>query len=230
MNRIKTLAIALFAILTVCTAEAQSIVKQDVTMDDFIKHLNRTGTVYQTVGEVQGDYIQYLNQSGVKAFAFDIISMKMNKYEFIIPVIMKYENGETVNLTQNKGYMYVNHVAPHLTVGISSINDSTMQSHLYFGDSDSDSMHEAGLSYWKIPFKMVHGSYYIDSTPFAQPKELKLDEFIPLMAVSSGWYDEENECIKNCDVVEFDPQNYLNTETFKKSPLIYVIGLKCLKR
>ena len=224
MNRIKTLAIALCAMLTICTAQAQSIVKQDATMDDYIKLLN----AHQTEVGVQGDYIQRLNNAGFKTFAFDISSLKKNNYEFILPFLMKYENGESEKVETSFGYMP--NFAPRLTVGISPKNDSTMQFHIYMGDAeDSDGANDSGTSRL-IPFKMVHGGYHIVSTPFIQSKELKLGEFIPLMAVSSGWYDKENECVKNCDVVDFDPNNYLDTETFKKSPLIYIIGVKCIKK
>ena len=49
-----------------------------------------------------------------------------------------------------------------------------------------------------------------------------------LVAISSYWYDKEDKMVRNCDVNEFD-KDYLNTATFKYSPLIYVIGVKCKK-
>ncbi len=216
MNRIKTLAIALGAMLTVCTAQAQSIVKQDATMDDYIKLLN----TQQTEVGVQGDKIQLLNNAGFKTFAFDISSMGKNKYAFT-SVIKKYEDGKTENLLQMYENFAIYTRATHFNVGVNPINDSTLRCQLYWGTEGFTPV---------ASLKKVHGSYHIVSTPFVLSKELKLGEFIPLLAVSSGWYDEENECVKNCDVVEFDPENYLDTETFKKSPLIYVIGVKCMKR
>ena len=223
MNRIKALAIALFAILTIGTAQAQSIVNQNATMEDFFQLINRADVAQQTEVEGQGDNIQRLNHAGFKLFAFDISPMEMDMYGYR-PAIMKYENGKTEDLLQDMWMGSFYRVPSRYTrcvVGVSPLNESTLRGYI--------NLSGLGRGH-NMPFKMVHGSYHIVATPFVLPKEVKWNEFIPLMAVSSGWYDEENECIKNCDVVEFDPQNYLNTETFKKSPLIYVIGLKCLKR
>ena len=220
MDRIKALAIALLAMLTVCTAQAQSIIPQNATTDDYIQLFNRAVTAQQAEVEVQGDNIQRLNHAGFEAFAFDISSMEMDKYD-VRPVIMKYEDGEMEKFLQkmeNWGSK-LSIKSPRFIVGISPRNDSSLQCHLFWGGVGIKPL---------IRFKMVHGCYHIVSTPFVLPKELKLNEFIPLMAVSSGWYDEDNECVRNCDVDEFD-SNYLETATFKNSPLIYVIGVTCWK-
>ena len=98
MNRIKTLAIALGAMLTVCIAQAQSIVKQDATMEEFFQLINRSDVTQQAEVEGQGDNIQRLNHAGFKLFAFDISPMEMDKYGFR-PAIMKYENGKIIAVT-----------------------------------------------------------------------------------------------------------------------------------
>ncbi|MBO7462639.1 MAG: DUF5041 domain-containing protein [Bacteroidales bacterium] len=222
MDRIKALAIALLAMLTVCTAQAQSIIPQNATMEDFLQLIKRADVAQQAEVDVQGDFIQHLNHTGFKLFAFDISPMEMDKYGFR-PVVMKYENGETEDLLKDLwvGNFYI--IPSRYTrciFGVSPLNDSTLRSYVNLNGVG------AGPS---MPFKKVHGSYHIVSTPFAMPKELKWNEFIPLMVVSSGWYDEENECVRNCDIDEFDDSNYLETETFKNSPLIYVIGMKISK-
>ena len=199
MNRIKALAIALFAIFTVGTAQAQSIVKQDATMDDYIK---------------------LFKNAEYNVLAFDISSMKTNKYGFTL-VIMKYEDGKTENVLQNledEGFFFINDVS-RFTVGVSPINDTTMQCHIYFGDKGKSHM---------LPFKKVHGiNPRIFPRPFVLPKKLKMNEFIPMMVVSSGWFDESEKIVRSCDVNKFKQKNYLNTITFQKCPQIYVIGVKC---
>ena len=199
MNRINALAIALFAILTVCTAQAQSIVNQDATMDD---------------------YIQLLFNANYDVLAFDISSMETNKYGFT-PVIMKYENGKTENVLQDledEGFIFTNDV-PRFTVGVSPKNDTTRICHIYFGDK--------GISH-SITINRVYGKYLPRIFPraFVVPKKLKLNEFIPLMAISSGYHDGKYG-IRSCDVIEFKQKNYLKTTTFQKCPQIYVIGVKC---
>jgi len=221
MNRIKALAIALCAILTVCTAQAQRIVKQDATTDDYIQLLNRAVTAQQAEVEVQGDYIQRLNHAGFKVYSFDISSMGKKKYGFT-PIIMKYENGKTENVCpwyEDWGFTITTRVS-HFTVGVSPMNDSILQCHIFWGTLGA---------YPSIPFKMVHGMYHhIVSKPFVLSKELKLNEFIPLVAVSPEWSDENIDILTSCNVDEFD-SNYLETATSKNSPLIYVIGVKCRK-
>ena len=222
MNRIKTLAIALGAMLTVCTAQAQSIVKQDATMEDFFQLIKRADVAQQAEVEGQGDNIQRLNHAGFKLFAFDISPMEMDKYGFR-PAIMKYENGKTEDLLQDMWMGSFYRVPSRYTrcvVGVSPLNESTVRGYI--------NLSGLGRGH-NMPFKMVHGSYHIVATPFVLPKEVKWNEFIPLMVVSSGWYDDENECVRNSDVDEFDESNYLETETFKNSPLIYVIGMKISK-
>ena len=199
MNRIKALAIALFAIFTVGTAQAQNLVKQDVTMNDYFELLSRTG---------------------FRPYAFDISSMETNKYGFT-PVIMKYEDGKTENMLQDledEGCIFTNDI-PRFTVGLSPKNDTTFQCHIYWGDK--------GVSHL-MPFKKVCGEQPVmDSRAFVQPKKLKLNEFIPLLAVASGWYDERVQHNRSCGPYQFKSKNYLKTDIFKKSPLIYVIGVKC---
>ncbi|MBO7462638.1 MAG: DUF5041 domain-containing protein [Bacteroidales bacterium] len=198
MNKIKALAIALFAMMTVGTAQAQSLVKQDVTKDD---------------------YFELLSRAGFHPYAFDISSMETNKYGFT-PAIMKYENGKTENLLQDledEGCIFSNDVS-RFTVGLSPKNDTTMQCHIYWGNK--------GVSHL-IPFKKLHGKKPVmDSRTFVLPKKLKLNEFIPLLAISSGW-EEGLSAVRSCGPNQFHSKNYLKTDIFKKSPLIYVIGVKC---
>jgi hypothetical protein len=180
MNRIKALAIALFAIFTVGTAQAQSIVKQDATMDD---------------------YIQLFKNAEYNVLAFDISSMKTNKYGFTL-VIMKYEDGKTENVLQNledEGFFFINDVS-RFTIGTKLINDTTWQCHIHFGDETKS---------YLLPFKKVHGKAPFPlPRPFVLPKKLKMNEFIPLMAISSGYYDERSKIVRSCDVNKFKQKNF----------------------
>ncbi len=187
-------------VMTVCDTQAQSIVTQDATTEDYIK---------------------LLNNAGYQVYSFDISSMEKDKYGFT-PTIMKYENGKVTNLHQifdEIGFVFTNS-EPKFTINISPINDHEINCHYQFKKNNSIDT--------KLKFKKVKGRYGFVRIPFVIPDEFKTDEFIPLVAISSYWYDKKEKIVRNCDVDEFDT-DYLNTATFKYSPLIYVIGVKCRK-
>ena len=193
-------AIVFAAVMTVCNTQAQSIVAQDATAEDYIKLLNNVG--YQV-------------------YSFDISSMEKNKYGFI-PVIMKYENGKVTNLLQvfdDFGFVFTNS-EPKFVINISQEDECSVRCEYKFDKT-------CGFD-TSFKFKKVKGHYGYKRKPFVIPDEFKTDEFIPLVAISSYWYDKEDKMVRNCDVNEFD-KDYLNTATFKYSPLIYVIGVKCKK-
>ena len=76
-------------VMTVCDTQAQSIVTQDATTEDYIK---------------------LLNNAGYQVYSFDISSMEKDKYGFT-PTIMKYENGKVTNLHQifdEIGFVFTN--------------------------------------------------------------------------------------------------------------------------
>ena len=66
-------------------------------------------------------------------------------------------------------------------------------------------------------------------TPFAIEPSWNEHEVIPVVAYSSFWYDPEDKICRNCDSRELDT-NYMNSNTFKQSPHIYVFGIKIWKR
>ena len=76
------------------------------------------------------------------------------------------------------------------------------------------------LSDWGILYK---------STPFAIQPNWKEYEVIPVVAYSSYWYDSDDKICRNCDEREFGA-DYMNGNTFKHSPHIYVFGIKIWKR
>ena len=86
---------------------------------------------------------------------------------------------------------------------------------------DVPANYDREITFKKVGDKNSGYYYFFVKKPFITPNELKLNEFVPLVAISSGWYDAEIESVRNCDVDEFD-SDYLNTATFKSSPLIYI--------
>ena len=45
----------------------------------------------------------------------------------------------------------------------------------------------------------------------------------------SYWYDPDEKICRNCDALQFD-KDFLNSNTFKCSPHIYVLGITINKR
>ena len=60
------------------------------------------------------------------------------------------------------------------------------------------------------------------------------DDYIKLLnaqglyAYSSYWYDPDDKICRNCDATELGA-DYMNSNTFKASPHIYVFGIKIWK-
>ena len=210
MNKFKILAAVVFAVITVGTTQSQSVVKKDATIEDYIK---------------------LLKFSGYEVFSHDFTFPIDGMYGFM-PLIMKYENGKVENFTQeieDWGFCLVDDNPTdsirNYSISTQTLNDSTVKCYCRFGEIGYD----REISFKKISDKNSgYYDYFFVRKPFKMPNELKLNEFVPLVAISSGWYDAEIESVRNCDVNEFD-SDYLNTATFKYSPLIYVIGVKCLK-
>jgi hypothetical protein len=70
---------------------------------------------------------------------------------------------------------------------------------------DSDKMF---FSYHTRPFKI---------------KAFKEDEFIPLILVSSGWYDDRFDIFRSCGQREIEPE--MSDEIYKNIPHHYIVGI-----
>ena len=157
------------------------------------------------------DYIKLLNAQGIFAYSLDLSKLEKDKY-LIAPVVQVYINGKLEqDILSDFGMAYTNS-APF--------------------KFQFDEVCGLSFSLPRYPIKdESDGSESIlyKPTPFAIPPQWKEHEVIPVVAYSSYWYDPEDKICRNCDEREFDA-DYMNCNTFKHSPHIYVFGIKIWKR
>ena len=172
------------------------------------------------------DYIKLLNDQGLYVYALDLSKLEKDKY-LLAPVIQVYTNGKLEeDILSDFGMAYTNS-APKITIGFYSKCDSLLTFKFQFDEV-------CGLSFSlpKYPVKNESDgseSILYKPTPFAIQPNWKEHEVIPVVAYSSYWYDSDDKICRNCDEREFGA-DYLNGNTFKHSPHIYVFGIKIWKR
>ena len=171
------------------------------------------------------DYIKILNNQGLYAYALDLSNMEKDKY-LMAPVIQVYINGKLKeDILSDFGIAYTNS-APRITIGFYSKCDSLLTFKFQFDEV-------CGLSFSLPKYPIRDESDGTESimykpTPFVIQPTWKEHEVIPVVAYSSFWYDPEDKICRNCDERVFGA-NYLNSNTFKHSPHIYVFGIKIWK-
>ena len=172
------------------------------------------------------DYIKLLNDQGLYVYALDLSKLEKDKY-LLAPVIQVYTNGKLEqDILSDFGMAYTNS-APKITIGFYSKCDSLLTFKFQFDEV-------CGLSFSlpKYPVKNESDgseSIIYKPTPFAIQPNWNEHEVIPVVAYSSYWYDPDDKICRNCDEREFGA-DYMNGNTFKHSPHIYVFGIKIWKR
>ena len=172
------------------------------------------------------DYIKLLNNQGLYAYALDLSKLEKDKY-LMAPVIQVYKNGKLEeDILSDFGIAYTNS-APRITIGFYSKCDSLLTFKFQFDEV-------CGLSFTlpKHPVKNEADDTEVimyKPTPFTILPTWREHAVIPVVAYSSYWYDSDEKICRNCDSKELDA-NYMNSNTFKFSPHIYVFGIKIWKR
>ena len=69
--------------------------------------------------------------------------------------------------------------------------------------------------------------FFYTTRPF-QIKVFKDDEFIPLILISSSWYDERINMFRSCGEREIEPD--MANEIYKNIPHHYIVGIKFVKK
>ena len=193
-------------------------------------------TIVSLVGQAQEigiakttaeDYIELLNHQGYHVFALDLSNLEKDNY-LLHPVIQIYHQGKLEqDLLEDLGIGYTNS-SPKITIGlIPSKVDSLLTFKFQFDDVCS-----LAMTLPLFPVKNeAEGTEEISYKvlPFAIQPTWKENEFIPIAAYSSFWYDPDEKICRNCDALQFD-KDFLNSNTFKCSPHIYVLGITINKR
>ena len=179
-----------------------------------------------SVKATMDDYIKLLNEQGLYVYALDLSNFEKDKY-LMAPVVQVYTNGKLEqDILSDFGIACTNN-APKVTIGFYSKSDSLLTFKFQFDEV-------CGLSFSlpRYPVKNESDgseSILYKATPFAIPPTWKEHEVIPVVAYSSYWYDPDDKICRNCDSRELDA-NYMNSNTFRFSPHIYVFGVKIWKR
>ncbi len=189
----------LLALLTI-TASAQNIAKSEADINDYIKLLNNNGYVVK---------------------AFDFSSFEKDKY-LMSPVIMNHKEGRVENLLEDFPIGFTNS-EPRITISLAPQGDSISICTFQF---DKICKFAYRLKYYPVIYEDTGKqkiSYHL--RPFDLPITFNDGETVPLISISSSWYDADTQSIRNCDAISFGI-DYLESNTFKYSPHIYVIGVK----
>ncbi|MDR2680033.1 MAG: DUF5041 domain-containing protein, partial [Tannerella sp.] len=199
------------------------------------------------------DLISLLAATGYELFSYDITEMLNERYDIVF-VRKEFEAGkeiQTSNLsaTRNKTLMTdfpesewqkiidegmiideknrAIALAEKITFGFyPSGNDSTRIMQIRV---------PGFMSMGRVSFKLKGLAkknsdellFFYHTRPFKM-KTFKDDEFIPLILLGSGWYDERFDVFRFCGEREIEPD--MSSEILKDVPHYYVIGVKFIKK
>ena len=200
------------------------------------------------------DLISLLGVVGYELFNYDISEMLNERYNIVF-VKKEFSAGkeiESSNLTTVSNKMLLSDfpetsLQEVIDAGLSIIDPKTQAiSHaekISFGfyPSDNDSTKNMQInvpgfmSMKKITFKLrgltLKDSdkmlFFYNTRPF-KIKAFNEDEFIPLILLGSGWYDERFNILRFCGEREIEPD--MSSEILKDVPHYYVIGVKFVKK
>lgn len=199
------------------------------------------------------DLITLLEASGYELFNFDITEMLNEQYNIVF-VKKEFSEGKEINsfdltATSNKRLVSdfpesqrqkiideipiidpktqaIGH-AEQLSFGfVPSGNDSTMTMQINvpgFLTINRISFKLRGLPR-KDSDKLL---YFYHTRPF-KLNAFKEDEFIPLLLLGSGWYDEKYNILRFCGEREIEPN--MSSEILKNVPHYYVMGVRFIRK
>ena len=199
------------------------------------------------------DLASLLGASGYELFSYDITEMLNERYDIVI-VKKEFSAGKEI---ESSNLMKVSNKALltefpesqwQKIIDEGRVIDSKTQAIAHaekinfgFYPSDNDSTKNMKInvpgfmSMNKITFKMrgltLKDSdkmlFFYNTRPF-KIKAFKEDEFIPLILLGSGWYDERFNVLRFCGEREIEPD--MSSEILKDVPHHYVIGVKFVKK
>ena len=198
------------------------------------------------------DFITLLNAAGYELFNYDISEMLNERYDITI-VRKEFEAGKEIvssNLTtvpnktlltdipesSRQGFIDAGRVIDPITQAITLVekisfgfypsgNDSTkfLQLNVPGVTRGTTTLKLRGLTIkdWdKVTF-------FYTIRPF-QIKTFNEDEFIPLVLIASGWYDERFNIVRACTEREIEPE--MSNELYRNIPHHYILGVKFVKK
>jgi len=198
------------------------------------------------------DLISLLGAAGYEIFNYDISEMLNERYDITI-VQKEFLAGEeiaTINRTtvsnkrlltefpesQWQGIIDAGRIIDPITQAISHAEKISFG--FYPSGNDSTKFMQIdvpGFAASRTTFKLrglVQKNsdkllFFYIIRPF-QIKAFKEDEFIPLILVASGWYDERFDIFRACTQREIEPE--MSDEIYRNIPHHYIMGVKFVKK
>ena len=222
--------LSLLSLWMVTSVSAQSIKKQEATMED---------------------YIPLLQASGYDVYSFDISEFMDETYQFIFQ-IKEYVNGEEVKNSDywglsnrmmldefpeeqkkeviEKGNAFelakgVYKCAKKMTIGLIPLKADSIKAVQISLDEMGGFQKRLNLKPLKNPNGKPHYAY--DSRPYVIDK-FEEDKFIPLVFYASYWMDEQSNFFRFCGAREIGAD--MGKEYIERTPHYFVIGVVMKKK
>ena len=198
------------------------------------------------------DLISLLGAAGYELFSYDITEMLNGRYDIVV-VKKEFSDGkeiESSNLvmlpnkrlltdipeSSRQQFIDAGRVIDPITQAIELVEKIKIG--FYPSDNDSTKRIHVGVDGRTLSISSLNlkGLMQKDSEkllffytirPF-QLKAFKEDEFIPLILLSSGWYDERFNIFRSCGQREIEPE--MSDEIYKNIPHHYIVGVKFVKK
>ena len=172
------------------------------------------------------DLMTLLRASGYELFSFDITEMLNERYDIHI-IKKEFESGKeiaTTNLTRspisNKRFLAERTILlERINFGFyPSGNDSTkfMQIHV----PRFITIPRSRFNLRPLPHS---DRFFYQTRPF-RIEAFRENEFIPLILIGSGWWDERSNIHRFCTEIEFNPD--MSSETLKLMPHYFIVGVR----
>ena len=198
------------------------------------------------------DFVTLLGANGYELFSYDVSEMLNERYDIVI-IKKEYLAGneiESSDLAKMRNKTLLTDIPESSRQGFidAGLVDPITQAFskaekIIFGfyPSGNDSTKLLNIN---IPNVMGRGQiqfkfrgiiakdsekvvYFYHTRPF-KIKEFKENEFIPLILLGSGWFDERFNIIRFCGEREIEPD--MSSEILKDVPHHYVVGVKFVKK
>ena len=191
------------------------------------------------------DLTTLLSFAGYELFSYDISEMLNERYNITI-TLKEYEAGKEIASTNRATVPNKRLLADFpeserqriIDEGRVVLHAKKISFGFYPSDNDSTKrmlvsvpgfMEGGGvLKLRGLPQKDSDKLFYFYTTRPFQIKAFKEDEFIPLVLVSSGWYDEQFGIFRSCGQREIEPE--MSDETYRNIPHHYIVGVTFVKR
>jgi len=227
----KKSVIMLVMLVLSCTTFGQQVKNKNVELDDLIS---------------------LLGAAGYELFNYDISEMLNERYDIVV-VKKEFSAGKEIrssNLvtipnkrlltdfpeSSRQQFIDAGRVIDPITQAIELVkkisfgfypsgNDSTKRIQI---GVDGRTLSNSSLKLRGLIQKDSDKLFFFYTTRLFQIKAFKEDDFIPLILLNSGWYDERFDIFRSCGQRDIEPE--MSDEIYKNIPHHYIVGVKFVKK